>query len=729
MLVRRLRHAAARAALVGSVSFVGVSLAGSALAGADLANLHVRVGPGRGAGKRVIERTPPPAPRPALSPAPPRAGVPPMAAPSARREPERTHKLGKPPKVPRATLPEDAPKLVINERLRRSIAGGATADDLDQGGDDPELLELARAERQLFPDALSGPNAGSTELPVPLASPAPSVSASGLPLGDPASTRRRAPAPEPWARGLSLPNIPVQLEQRTLDFVKFYRDSQRGRQLAESWARKAGRYVPAIQAELARAGLPTDLVWMSLIESGHNPTIRSPAGAAGLWQFIPETARCYGLTVDRWVDERLDPLRSTQAAASYLSDLKSRFGSWELAMAAYNMGHAGLSRSVRRYNTNDFWRLTRLEAALPWETALYVPKILAIAIVMKNRRTFGLGDVPMDPAINFDTIYVPGGVPLAEIALSASVSEAALTSLNPHFLAALTPPPSQRDPAHLWPVHVPRGVGAKLSQQPEQWQKRVVARSTYRVRLGDTLANVAERLRGAPEELAALNQLDDGERLVPGSALLVPASFGVVATTGEKLPPRDDTESVVVLPPSRFAYADRERVFYRVLPGDTLAAVATAFGVRPEELILWNGLDDRARLQSEMVLSVFVARGADLGGVRFARERNAGKRLEAGSPSFLSHFEAEQGRQRLSISAREGDTLQAIGRRYGLSAGMMERINHRARSERLEEGTPVVVYAKLGPVGSEQILSRAPDPLPPVDPPHPSALPTAPVAQ
>jgi membrane-bound lytic murein transglycosylase D len=166
-----------------------------------------------------------------------------------------------------------------------------------------------------------------------------------------------------------------------------------------------------------------------------------------------------------------------------------------------------------------------------------------------------------------------------------------------------------------------------------------------------------------------------------------------------------------------------------VLPGDTLEALAAAFDVRPEELVLWNGLDERARLQSEMVLSIFVRRGAELSGVRFARERNAGKQLEAGSPSFLAHFQAEEGRQRLSLSAREGDTLQAIGRRFGLSGGMMERINHRSRNERLKEGTAVVVYAKIGPIGSEQILSRAPDPLPPVDPPAPSALPVAPVAQ
>ncbi len=687
-------------------------VAAAAAAAPEPANQHVRIGPGRGEGKRQIE--------PVTARA--RDALP---APIVPRDSERTHKVGKPPKVPRATLPDDAIRTLVNDKLRRSIAGGATVDDLGAAADDPELLALQRAERQLFPDVASGRHPeGVGALPSPLLPAGPNVSASGLPLGPPSDTWQRPSMPEPWPRGLSLPNIPVQLEQRTLEYVKFYRDSERGRQLAESWARKAGRYVPAVQAELARAGLPTDLVWMSLIESGHNPTIRSPAGAAGLWQFIPDTARCYGLTVDRWVDERLDPLRSTQAAASYLSDLKSRFGSWELAMAAYNMGHGGLMRSVRRYNTNDFWRLVRLEAALPWETALYVPKILAIAIVMKNRRAFGLGDVPMDPAISFDTIYVPGGVPLADIALRANMPVEALASLNPQLLTSLTPPASRDEPARQWPVHVPRGLGASLSEASRSFSRLLLG--TYRVRLGDTLASVAERLRGPVETLAAQNQLDEGDRLTPGSVLLVPATFEVAVADGDRLPPREDTESVVVLPPSSFVYADRERVFYRLLPGDTLDSVATAFGVRPEELVLWNGLEEHARLQSEMVLSVFVPKGAELSGVRFARERNTGKRLDAGSPAFLAHFEAEQGRQRLSISAREGDTLQAIGRRYGLSAGMMERINHRARSERLSEGTPVVVYAKYGPVGAEQIWSRLPDPLPPVDPPHPSDLPGSP---
>ena len=107
---------------------------------------------------------------------------------------------------------------------------------------------------------------------------------------------------------------------------------------------------------------------------------------------MPEGARIYGLTVDRWIDERLDPERSTLAAARYLADLHTRFGSWELAFAAYNMGYGGLLSSIRKYNTNDFWELSRLESGMPLETALYVPKIVAMAIVARNRAVFGLDE-------------------------------------------------------------------------------------------------------------------------------------------------------------------------------------------------------------------------------------------------------------------------------------------------------------------------------------------------
>lgn len=661
----------------------------------------LRVGPGRGNGQRrlgpaVVDRD----------------------AESAR-EPSRAERP-----EPRTANGHGAERDAVSDRVRRSIALGATKTDLQTGNDDPGLRALREAERRLFPRSVVVPQSAlDLDLPSSLPRSGPAISATGLPLAVSSVTALRPPV-HAWPRGLSLPNLPVALEQRTLDYVRFYRDSQRGRSIAEAWARKAGRYAPAIQSELARAGLPTDLVWLSLIESGHNPTIRSPAGAAGLWQFIPESARLYGLTVDRWVDERLDPLRSTRAAAIYLSDLHQRFGTWELAMAAYNMGHSGLSRSIRKYNTNDFWRLSRIEAALPWETSLYVPKVLAVAIVMRNKRAFGLGNVATDPAVSFDTVYVAPGVPLASIAERAGVPESAIVSLNPQYLSSRTPPPSDAEPDRLWAVHVPAGQGPAVSRRLSELAPKRPSRSTIAVRVGDTLATIAYRCRCSEDELRQQNELAPNERLAAGSLLFLPEAADT--TRGPRWSPREDTEAVVVMQPQRFRYPDRERVFYRTLPGDELPILARAFGVRPEDLVSWNGLDGRARLQADMVLAVYLPKGITPDGVRLVYERNVQQQLEVGSTGFFAYFEAEQGRQRVQIVSREGDTLQSIGKRYGLSPGMMERINHLPRNQRLEQGTRVVVYAKHGPAPTELLLSQGPEPLPPVEPPYPALLPQIP---
>mgnify|MGYP000048784992 CR=1 FL=1 len=148
-----------------------------------------------------------------------------------------------------------------------------------------------------------------------------------------------------------------------------------------SWLRKQGRYRQLIEQTLDRYNLPRFLLYVSMIESGYDPHDRSHKGAVGLWQFLPEGARIYGLRVDYWVDERQDPVRSTDAAARYLGDLKARFGSWHLTLAAFNAGYGAVLRAMQKYNTNDYWELCRHEDGLPWETLLYVPKAIATALV------------------------------------------------------------------------------------------------------------------------------------------------------------------------------------------------------------------------------------------------------------------------------------------------------------------------------------------------------------
>ena len=629
------------------------------------------------------------------------------SAEGAKPSPQVSHKRGRAPTSPATQLPSNAIPQTEDFAARRAVAGGQPEGYRGRAAD-PELTALRAAEKALFPETLSGfqpgwswgrldPNVQDTGLP-------PAVEA--LP-----SARVAAARDAEWLASLAMPDFPVRLDERVVEYLRFYRDSEKGRAILQVWARKVGRYTGAMVTELSKAGLPRDLVWLSLVESGHNPTIYSPAGAAGLWQFIPSSGRMYGLTVDKWVDERLDPMRSTQAAAKYLGDLYQRFGSWELAMAAYNMGHGGLMRSVLKYNTNDFWKLSSLEAAVPWETALYVPKVFALAIVMNNRRAFGIGDVPPDPAVTFDTIYVKSGASLEDVAKAAGIPLDALRAMNPQYLSGRLPPASGEGEAgaRKWAVRVPQSLGRKTTANlvDAPLRNELVP---YVVRFGDTVETIAARCRTSAERLAALNEFDAGTALVPGTVVLYPR-----LPKGQQLAP--DREEAVAVLGDAVKLPERQRVFYRSIPGDTLDGVAAALGVSSQELALWNALDPSAKLQSGMALQAFVASDANLSRVRVVAPEQT-KILRAGSTPFLNHFEEQQGRRRIAVKARAGDTLAKIGRRYGLSAGMMERINHFSRHQALKVGQEVIVYANVrkqdgrepGPVGRP--LAQARPPLP-----------------
>ncbi|HEU5075160.1 MAG TPA: LysM peptidoglycan-binding domain-containing protein [Polyangiaceae bacterium] len=633
--------------------------------------------------------------------------------------PPRSHRSGPAPREPRSTLPEGVPRGEPDARARRRVALGHTSEERQLASSDPELQALAEAEKTLFESNLHGLEPGWSWLPDETAHPGVTeVSASGLPPAPPLQPlepgSQELAVDAEWLRSLAMPDLPVRMDERVVKYLKFYRDSEKGRAIAHVWAKKAGRFAPALRAEFVKAGLPKDLIWLSLIESGHNPTIKSPAGALGLWQFIPASAKMYGLTVDRWVDERLDPLRSTQAAIRFLSDLHQRFGSWELAIGAYNMGYGGMSRAIQKYNTNDFWQLARYEAGIPWETTLYVPKILAIAIVMNNKKAFGIDHVVPDPPERFDTLLVKPGHSLQDVARAARVSSAELEQLNPQILAGRTPPVAagtESNIARSWPVRLPAGSGvetrARLSALASE------EHGAYRTRFGDTLESIAEEHAIGVDALAALNGLEKSEHLRTGTILLLPARARAVEPNGRR---------VVVVPEGTFLYRERRRVFYEVRPGDALAAIASAFGVQQTELSGWNALDAGARLHGGMILQLFVERDRSLDDVRYLTEEQAVV-LVAGTPAFYDHFEALNGRVRLVVVCKEGDTLAALGSRYGMSVGSMERVNRRSRNDVLLPGEKIVVYTERPGATGVDRTDAAPVALGKVTAPHPEVLP------
>jgi membrane-bound lytic murein transglycosylase D len=635
-------------------------------------------------------------------------------------------KPGKVTKAPPKTTPG-----VAEPSVRRQVAGGPTTTDVAVGVESPELKALREAERELFPPALPQYSPWPSELPSPIPREgAPMVHTSGLP---PAPIATAPPLfaeggrDLKWLVGLQMPDLPVRWEPRLVRYLELYKDDPRAHAAMGYWLRRSGRYRDVVRKTLRQKGLPEDIFWLSMIESGFDPTARSPAGAVGLWQFMGETGRQYGLPQDRWVDHRLDVVAATSSAADFLADLHRRFGSWELAMAAYNMGYGGLTAVVRRYNTNDFWALSKLEGSLPWETTLYVPKIVAAAIVAKNPAAFGFGDFALDPALEFEEVGVPPGTSLSAVAQAAGVSTKDVEVLNPELRASRTPP-RESEGDRTYPVKVPVGKGAMVTAGLAKAQKNDVPLERYVVRFGESLDQIAQARGTTAAKLVEINAVAPGEVVRGGMVLLVPfaksgadkAGAPVVATvTGT---PSDKPPAVV--PADVFVYPGRKRVFYRVTTGDTLPEIASALKVGVDDLRRWNDVDPTARLVEGMTLQAFVPDGTDLSKVVTLAESDV-RVVPVGSDEFFALTDALKGKKRVPITAKAGETLESIGKRWGVSIATMERINRRGRSEPIKDGDTIVVWS-ANASGAPTLATSTPDTsaLPSPDPLGP--LPVAP---
>jgi membrane-bound lytic murein transglycosylase D len=498
------------------------------------------------------------------------------------------------------------------------------------------------------------------------------------------AARRVAPGAQrtrlEWLEGLRLPDFPVRWDDRLVRMLEYYRSDARARAVMRGLLMRKGRYSAQITAKLKAAGLPEDLVYLAMVESAYDPRAKSDAGALGLWQLMAAPATEYGLDMSRWVDERMNVSRSTDAAIQYLHDLYADLGSWPLSLAAFNMGSGALLRSMQKYNTNDFWLLANLEAGLPFETVGYVTKVSAFAIIGKNPSRFGLADVVPDPPIETAEVTLPGGTSLTRVARAAGIELDQVVALNPDLKKSRLPPD-----AKTWSVRIPRD---RLPRFREKWASTgngLPAHRTHVLRLGERLGDVAEMYGTTVSKLYKLNDLEDGSIVRAGAKLLVPDVDPV---------PRVDTEptpTVAVLG-DRFVYADRKRVFYRVSTGDDLREIAQFFKVTPDEILMWNRVSHDCKLQRGMFLQLFVPAEADLTQT-IVLAPNEVRTIVVGSEEFFNFHESQQNRQRIRYRVKPGDTLKSVSDRFGLSIGSIARINQFSRDTKLRPESEIIVYA------------------------------------
>jgi membrane-bound lytic murein transglycosylase D len=512
----------------------------------------------------------------------------------------------------------------------------------------------------------------------------------------------------PWLDQLELPDLPVKWSQTLVDYLVFYRDDPRGRSIMESWLVAQGRYRDLILAHLRKARLPEDLLYVAMIESGYDPNDSSSAGALGVWQFMPEGGRIYGLRIDRWVDERRDPLRSTIAQMDYFADLQQRFADWHVALAAFNMGYGAMLRSIARYNTNDYYRLCEYENAIPWETCLYTPKVLAAAIVGHNRAAFGFDKLRPATTETWEEIAIPISTSLAAIARIAGASEADLKRLNPQLRHGRTPPGEGG-----YVVRVPPGTKAETQRRLVELESEWKGYDAYVIAHGERFEDVATTFGLTVGQLRKLNDVTRDAEIEGGTTLVVPrisddqrarnAAKARAALHASGLDQKDGEPLIVAVPDKTAVVEGKRRAFYRVVAGDTLKGVARALDVRPADLARWNALDPEGNLQARMILLAWIA-----------PDFNAAKRavnllddtqlvvVTRGSPEHMDLVEARTGRVRTEYTAQGKEKLSDVAKKFGMGSHDLARINRISYDTVLSKGQTIIVYQVADPNRSKR---------------------------
>lgn len=418
-------------------------------------------------------------------------------------------------------------------------------------------------------------------------------------------------------------DLPLMMNDYVAAYINFFANTQKGHNTLMHAFQRSGRYRAMIQRVMAEEGVPQDLIYLAVAESGFNPRAVNPkSGAGGMWQFMP-AAKYYGLVRNGYVDERFDPEKSTRAYARYMKFIYSELGDWYLSMAGYDWGTGRIQQAVQKTGYADFWELYKRNN-LPGETKNYVPEILAAIIIANNPKKYGFEDITYDPPILTDTVTINYSVDLRLVSdlVGAPVDE--LMALNPSLLRMTTPPDASFD------LHLPAGTSSLFEQRiagiPES--KRNFWRY-HRLGPDDTLASVARDNRVSIAELAAANQLSEGQSLQGIEGLVIP-----------------------VAPASAPA---ARTVLYTVRRGDTLVSIADRFGVSLDQLRRWNKISSGIRVEAGRRLHV-----AEPATVRRVDARSS-RRGHAGQASNTRGTRSSSGSARSSSSAKKGSAHRSTG--------------------------------------------------------------------
>lgn len=446
--------------------------------------------------------------------------------------------------------------------------------------------------------------------------------------------------------------LPITLNKKVRLAIKYFQT--KGRFIFTRWLERSGRYEQIVKNIFREYGLPEDLAFLAMIESGFNPRARSYARAVGMWQFISSTGKYYGLRHNWWFDERRDIIKSTHAAARHLLDLNRRFGDWYLSLAGYNCNPRKVEYNMRRYRTRDFWKLRRL----PRQTRNYIPTYLAALIIAKNPEKFGFF-VEKEPPLQVDTVHVSESLDLNVVAQLVDTTYSYIREINPAVLRWVTPP-GVKD----FTLYLPAGTKEKFKEGykkiPDN-KKRSWVR--HRIREGETLSTIAHKYHTSMHVIKSVNKLRSNF-IRAGKYLLIPVPqnkqhyYAQIAKRSHRRSARRSRKVVTNVP-------GHKKVIYTVKPGDTLGEIAEMYHTRASKIRSWNGLRYGEYIRPKQKLAIWIPKEG-------LRKQQKKKKQEEFDPSRF-------------YTVRTGDTLWDIAKKYGLSIRELKKLNNK-RSSRIRPG-------------------------------------------
>ena len=474
-------------------------------------------------------------------------------------------------------------------------------------------------------------------------------------------------------------DMPIDDNDRVVAKLRFFQT--RGRKTFATWLQRAGRYRTLIGDILRREGMPSDLFYLAVIESGLNPRAYSRSRAVGLWQFMAHTGRMMGLKRTHWIDERRDPIKATEAAVRYLNKLKEEFGDWSLTLAAYNGGPGRVRRAIARADTNDYWQLD-----LPRETSNYVPLFMAATVIAKDPQLFGFKPQAEEPAFAYEEVVLPKDwlyVDLKAAAQLLDIERQVLHDLNPELRQDITPPGS-RPP---YTLRVPPGKGQILLDQYASLPVPPgAAIHQYQVQRGDTISGIAQTFGVSTRVVIASNSLRNPNFIRPRQILYIPIPAASVAKQ-----------------------ASGSRGTYIVRPNDVLGRIASQHGVSLRDLMKWNGLKTTLIKpgQKLVVRQQPVSQEVPSGETYTVRPGDTLWELSRRFAVRVTDLQAWNGLktdrikpgQQLTVANEQaqmytvvsGDTLHSIARKFGLAPSDIARQNNIGLSETLLAGTTLQI--------------------------------------